>query len=330
MSAGRVLVCAALEFRGREPARALMEGAGLEIVRRVPGPGTADEQTRDQLAGVGAILAGSERIDATTLSKADRLRVVARNGVGYDAVDVGRCTALGIVVTITPGTLSDAVADHTLALLLAAVRHLAIGDRAVKAGQYDVPYGEDLASMTLGLVGCGRIGTEVVRRALAFKMRVLVCDPKVDSGRVAALGATAASLDQLLAQSDAVSLHLPLSRDTAGMVDAAFLARMKPGSVFVNTARGGIVDEPALIDALRRGHLAAAGLDCQASEPPTGASLELVRLENVVAMPHSGSKTITARERMSVMAAQSIVDVLQGRRPEAAVNPEVFAKLGLE
>ena len=329
MSEGRVLVSVPLEFRGREPAREILETARLEIVRRSGTTGTPDGDTRQRLEGMDAIIAGGERLNTDTIVEGSPLRVIARSGVGYDAVDVDLCTERGIVLTTTPGTLSDAVADHTMALLLAAVRHIAAGDRAVKAGQYDVPYGEDLASMTLGLVGCGQIGSEVVRRALAFKMRVLVADPQVPADRIATLGAEAVSLDELASQSDAVTLHLPLSAATAGLVDAAFIGRMKAGSVLVNTARGGIVDEPALIEALRSGHLAGAALDCQASEPPKGTSLELVQLDNVVAMPHTGSKTLTARERMSIMAAQSIVDILQGRRPKSAINTEVLDKLGL-
>jgi len=330
MSQGRVLVSVALEYRGREPAREILEAAGLEVVQRPGTRGSADESTRQRLEGMDAIIAAGERLNADTVVEGSPLKIIARNGVGYDAVDVDFCTERGIILTTTPGTLQDAVADHTMALLLAAVRHIAAGDRAVKAGKYDVPYGEDLASMTLGLVGCGQIGSEVVRRALAFKMRVLVCDPNVPAARLAELGAEAASVEDLAAGCDAVSLHLPLSPATANLVDAAFIARMKPGSILVNTARGGIVDEPALIEALRSGHLAAAGLDCQASEPPQGTSLELVQLDNVVAMPHSGSKTITARERMSTMAAESIVDLFRGRRPRGTINVEVLDKLGLK
>lgn len=324
MSKRLVLVSADMAFRGREPAREVLEGAGLEIAQR---PG---QDTREKLVGIHGILAGSERLDAETMADADDLRVVARNGVGFDAVDLAECTARGIVVTTTPGTLSDAVADHAMALLLAVVRHISTGDRAVKRGEYNVPYGEDLASMTLGLVGCGHIGCETVRRALAFKMPVVVYDPHLESSRIEALGAVPVSLEELQQQADAISLHLPLTAQSAHLVDSEFLSRMKPGSVLVNTARGGIVDDAALIEALKSGHLSGAGLDCQGTEPPEGVSLELVSLDQVVAMPHSGSKTITAREQMSVMAAQSMADILNGKRPVFSVNPEVFDKLDLK
>ena len=324
MSKRLVLVSAEMSFRGKEPAREILENAGLEIVER---PG---QDLREKLVGVSGILAGGERLNAETMADAHDLRVVARNGVGFDAVDLVECTARGIVVTTTPGTLSDAVADHAMALLLAVVRHISTGDRAVKRGEYDVPYGEDLASMTLGMIGCGHIGTEMVRRALAFKMRVVVCDPHVEPARLEALGAIPVSLEELQQQADAISLHLPLSEESESLVNAEFLSRMKPGSVLVNTARGKIVDDAALMEALKSGHLAGAGLDCQESEPPQGVSLELVQLDQVVAMPHSGSKTITAREQMSVMAAQSMADGLHGKLPVFSVNPEVFDKLDLK
>jgi phosphoglycerate dehydrogenase-like enzyme len=225
--------------------------------------------------------------------------------------------------------MADAVADLTFALLLGLVRHIPTGDRTVKAGDYNVPIGEDLPSMTLGLLGCGRIGAETVRRAKGFRMRVLVNDPFVDDATLQALGAEAVDRDRLLAEADVISLHVPMSADNANIANADFLAAMKKGSFLINTARGGLVDEPALIAALQNGHLAGAGLDCQASEPPVGVSAELVALDNVVASPHSGSFTVTARIRMAQMAARSMVDVLQGRVPEQVVNREVLEKLEL-
>ena len=215
-----------------------------------------------------------------------------------------------------------------MGLLLAVVRGLSTGDRSVKAGGYEVAMGEDLASMTLGLLGCGRIGVEVVRRALGFRMRVLVHDPWVAPEELREIGAEPVSLEGLLAGADAISLHLPMSGENARIVDAGFLRRMKPGSWLINTARGGLVDEAALISALEDGHLAGAGLDCQATEPPAGDSARLAALAQVVATPHSGSNTVTARTRMAEVGARDIVAVLQGRRPRHVVNPEVLEKAG--
>lgn len=326
----RCIITVSLDIGGGQPAGDVLDAAGLPWTHQYGGPLWTDEATREALQGVGAILAGSEAFNASTLEGADDLKIIARNGVGYDKVDLEECTKRGIAVTYTPGVMADAVADLTFALLLAAVRFVSSGDRTVKSGGYDVPMGEDLPSMTLGLLGCGRIGAETVRRAQGFRMRTLVHDPFVDAAQLQAIGAEAVDRDTLLAESDAISLHVPMSPENAQIVNADFLSAMKKGSYLINTARGGLVDEPALLKALQKGHLAGAGLDCQATEPPEGVSAELVALDSVVAMPHSGSATVTARIRMAEMAAQSMVDVLQGRVPKQLVNTDVLDKLDLQ
>ncbi len=324
MSRLRVLATVHVEFGGEKPALSLLEKAGFDAVHEYAGPHWDDERTREKLAGCDAILAGNENFNAYTMEKADRLKIIARNGVGYDRVDLEACTDRKILVANTPGVMADAVADQAFALILALVRHIVPGDRNVKAGKYQVALGEDLAALCLGLLGCGRIGAEVARRAAGFKMRTLVYDPWVDTSIVAALGATSVSLDQLLEQAQVISLHTPLTNENQGMVNADFLARMRPGSYLINTARGKLVDENALIRALQRGHLAGAGLDCQASEPPQDLSLDLVRLDNVIAMPHSSSNTRAARKAMGIMAAQAIIDCLKGRVPAHVLNLEVL------
>ncbi len=332
MAKPHVLVTTSLGFLGgadENPIRQRFGEAGFQATFREASPGWPNDETKEKLAGVEAVLASAERFTPETLERADRLVMIARNGVGFDRVDLELCTERGIVVTNTPGVMADAVADLAMALLLATVRHIAAGDRTVKAGDYKIPLGEDLASMTLGLLGCGNIGAQVVRRALGFGIDILVCDPWVDSSRIDELGARAVPLDELLSESDAVSLHLPLTDESAGIVDEGFLGRMKPGSYLINTARGDLVDEHALIDALSRGHIAGAGLDCQKVEPPEGKSLELVRMHQVVASPHVASSTFTARRRMSLMAAGQIVDCLEGRVPQHVVNRDVLDKLDL-
>ena len=326
----RVLTSVHIEFKGRSPATEMMEQTGIEVIAQPPRPGWPDDETLEKLVGIDGLLAGSENLNASTLDQADSLKVIARNGVGYDKVDLDYCTEHGIVVTYTPGAMSDAVADQVFALLLGMTRQLVSGDQTVKtAGKYDVPIGEDLSAMTLGLVGCGRIGAEVVRRALGFRMRVLVHDPWVDDSVIQEMGAEAVDRETLLGTSDAITLHTPMTDQNKDMVDCSFLAAMKAGSYLINTARGGLVDEAALIEALQSGHLQGAGLDCQATEPPTGTSLDLVRLPQVLALPHTGSKTNAARERMSIWAAQSIVDVFQGRVPQYVVNTDVLKRLDL-
>ena len=327
----RVLTSVHIEFKGRSPATEMMEQTGIEVIAQPPRPGWPDDETLEKLVGIDGLLAGSENLNASTLNQADSLKVIARNGVGYDKVDLDYCTEHGIVVTYTPGAMSDAVADQVFALLLGMTRQLVSGDQTVKtAGKYDVPIGEDLSAMTLGLVGCGRIGAEVVRRALGFRMRVLVHDPWVDDSVIQEMGAEAVDRETLLGTSDAITLHTPMTDQNKDMVDCSFLAAMKAGSYLINTARGGLVDEAALIEALQSGHLQGAGLDCQATEPPTGTSLDLVRLPQVLALPHTGSKTNAARERMSIWAAQSIVDVFQGRVPQYVVNTDVLERLDLQ
>ncbi|MDE0966430.1 MAG: hypothetical protein OSB73_25175, partial [Candidatus Latescibacteria bacterium] len=235
-----------------------------------------------------------------------------------------------IIVTNTPGAMADAVADQAFALLLGLSRQLVLGDARVKKGDsYDIPIGEDLTAMTLGLFGCGHIGAEVIHRALGFKMRVIVHDPWVDGDKIRALGAEPVDRETLLAQSDAITLHVPLTEANQEMVNGDFLRQMKKGSYLINTARGGLVDEAALIGALKDGHLAGAGLDCQATEPPQGHSLELVRLDSVLALPHSGSKTLAARKRMAIFAAEGIIARLQGKMPNHVVNKAVLEKLDL-
>ena len=328
MATPRVLFTAGLDFGDVPPAQAMLEAAGFEVVCVRTAPGQPQEETREKLVGVDAIIAGGDWINDFTLEKAQQLRIVARNGVGYDQVDIDACTKRGIVVANTPGAMADAVADETLGLLLALARHIPRGSANVKGGEYDVPMGEDLQSLTLGLLGCGHIGAEVVRRALGFKMRVLVHDPWVEAASIRGLGAEPVDMEGLLGQTDALTLHVPLTDDNAKLVDAELLARMKAGSFIINTARGGLIDEEALLAALASGQIGGAGLDCQASEPPVGISRQLVEHDRVIAMPHSGSKTVTARREMNLVAGRQVLALLQGRIPEHVVNPLVLEKLG--
>ena len=328
MSKPRILVSVPIRFRDREPARERLEASGCEVVGK-PNPMRSEEEVRVALDGVYGLLAGMEPVSAACVESAHSLRIIARNGVGFDSIDLDACTARGIVVTNTPGALSDAVAEETLGLMLALTRHITVGDRSVKTGGYEVPMGEDLAAMTLGVLGAGHIAAEVIRRALAFKMTVLVSDPYVDPERIVAMGARPASLDELLPAADLVTLHVPLTPDTRNLVDAGFLERMKPGAYLINTSRGGVVEEEALLAALQSGRLAGAGLDVQVHEPATGLSRRLLELDTVVGMPHAGSKTLTTRERMADWAAESIIDVLEGRRPKHVVNREVLEHLSL-
>ncbi|GAA3227517.1 2-hydroxyacid dehydrogenase [Nonomuraea helvata] len=278
------------------------------------------------VAGAGAVVCTlTERIDAEVLDAAGPgLRVVANTAVGYDNIDVAAATARGVRVTNTPGVLDGATADLTFALILAASRRVLDGDRLIREG---TPWiwgprmmlGTDLsAGATLGVVGYGRIGRAVARRARAFDMSVLATptsSPLTDEDR---RGVEFVALPELLERSDVVTLHCPLTPETRHLIDAAALRRMKPTAVLVNTARGGIVDEQALIEALRSGALAAAGLDVFEGEPRVDP--ELAKLPNTVLTPHIGSAGTATRERMCGLSVANAAAVLTGGAPLTPVN----------
>jgi glyoxylate reductase len=267
----------------------------------------------------------TDRVDAALLARAPRLRVVANVAVGVDNVDLGACAAAGIVVTNTPGVLTEATADFAFGLLLAAARRIAEGDRLVRAGGFDgwtpsFMLGQRVHGATLGLVGMGRIGQAMARRARGFGMRVLYTAPRaLPEDLERALGATRLDLDALLSRADFVSLHCPLTAETRHLMDAARLGRMRPRAVLVNTARGGCVDEAALADALSRGSLAAAGLDVFEDEPRVHPRLR--SLGNVVLAPHLGSADRPTREAMARIAVDNVLAVLAGQPPLTPVPP---------
>lgn len=276
----------------------------------------------------GLLTTLTDRIDAALLDRAPNLRVVSNFAVGYDNVDVAACTARGIVVTNTPGVLTEATADLAFALLLAAARRLPEAERFLRAGRWTgwKPMelaGVDVHGATLGIVGFGRIGRAVARRARGFDMRVLYWNRTPRPEAAAETGAEHRPLDDLLRESDFVSVHCALTSETRGLIGERELGLMKPSAILVNTARGAVVDEAALHRALAAGRLRAAGLDVYAAEP-IGPDHPLLALDNVVALPHIGSATEATRTRMAVLAAENLLAVLAGRRPEHLVNPEAW------
>ncbi|MCL4250408.1 MAG: phosphoglycerate dehydrogenase [Anaerolineae bacterium] len=303
----------------------LLLDAGYEIVNSPEARPLKADELGALLADpkiVGAIL-GVDEVAAAAIEPAQALRVISRFGVGVDNVDLAAATAHGIVVTNTPGANSIAVAELTIALILALARHVARHDRAIRKGDWSVISGMELHGQTLGIVGLGRIGQETAQRAAAFGMRIQFYDPLPPSPEVvAALNATACTLDKLLTDSDVVSLHLPLMDETRNLIDADAIARMKAGALLINTARGGLVDESALYDALAQNKLGGAAFDAFAKEPSIGNPL--LELENFIAAPHSGSATKQTTLRMGLMAAENALAVLRGERPLHVVNPEVY------
>jgi glyoxylate reductase len=267
----------------------------------------------------------TERIDEALLNALPTVKVVSNMAVGFDNIDVDACTRRGVVVCITPDVLTETTADFTWALMLAVARRVCEAAESVRAGTWRTwePLGflgRDLSGATLGIVGFGRIGRAVARRARGFDMRVLYTDKTRQSSEVERdLRATFVPLEQLLAESDIVTLHVPLTPETRMLIGARELALMKPRSILINTARGPVVDTEALVRALRTGHLWGAGLDVTDPEP-LPADHPLLQCPNVIVTPHIASASETTRARMAELAAENLVAALQNRRPPRSLN----------
>jgi D-3-phosphoglycerate dehydrogenase/(S)-sulfolactate dehydrogenase len=304
----------------------LLEAAGYEL--RFPAKSLllSEDDVLEAAQGFAATIAGSEPYTDRVLAGLPALRIISRNGVGYDRIDVPATTRRGIAVTITPEGNHAAVAEHAIALLLAVTRSIVTNAVDTRHGNWRrrgvfVP----LRGKTLGIIGLGRIGRSVARRAAAFDLRLLACETFPDREFAAKYGIEIVDLDTLLAQSDFVSLHAPMTPETHELINARTLKRMKRGSILINTARGGLVNEADLLAALESGHLAGAGLDVLVVEPPP-ADHPLLRLDNVVISPHLSALDSQAVEDMATAAARNILDIFSGQWPAAGlVNPEVKA-----
>jgi D-3-phosphoglycerate dehydrogenase len=273
------------------------------------------------IVDVDAILVRSAtKVDAEALAAAKELKVVARAGVGLDNVDVRAATQAGVMVVNAPTSNIVSAAELAIALLLAAARHISPAHASLRGGEWKRSKftGIELYEKTLGIVGLGRIGVLVAQRLVAFGMDVIAYDPYVQAGRAAQMGVRLVDLDTLLRESDFISVHLPKTPETAGLIGADELAKAKPSLVLVNAARGGIVDEAALYAALKEGRIAAAGVDVYAKEPCTDSPL--FELENVVATPHLGASTDEAQEKAGVAVAKSVRLALSGELVPDAVN----------
>jgi lactate dehydrogenase-like 2-hydroxyacid dehydrogenase len=270
----------------------------------------------------------TDRFPAQVIEQLNGIRVLANVAVGFDNVDIAAATRKGIIVTNTPDVLTETTADFAWALLMAAARRVVEGHAFVHSGAWrqwaiDLMVGEDVHHRTIGIFGMGRIGQAVARRARGFSMRILYSDigraaPEIERE----LGLEFADKERLLRESDYISLHVPLLETTRHLIGAPELALMKPSAILVNTARGAVVDEDALAEALKSGRIRAAGLDVFEREPQVHP--DLLRLANVVLAPHIASASIDTRRRMSMMAAENAVAAVEGRRPSNVVNREVF------
>ena len=312
-----------------EPALDLLRQAGDVWVSPDDRPLETDELHRAVAGADVALTLLHDRVDDAFLDAAgDQLRAVCNVAVGFDNIDVPAATKRGVLITNTPGVLTEATADLAMTLILAVTRRIGEGERLIRnrepwSWHMFMLLGMGLQGKTLGVVGMGQIGVALARRARAFGMEIVYSDARPASEEVEReLGARRVELDELLPAADVVSIHAPLMDSTRHLINAETLGLMKESAYIVNSARGPIIDEAALVDALKAGKIAGAGLDVYENEPEVHPGL--LELPNVVLLPHLGSATIETRTAMGVLAAQNAVAVLNGERPPTPVNPEVL------
>jgi len=310
----RVLIGSRSFGRATQEPLQRLEAAGCEVIPNTLGRGYRAEELQTALREMDAIITGVDQLTAEALAGADRLRVISKHGVGLDNIDLNAARSRGIIVTMTPDAIHDSVADLTLALLLALARRIVPAHNSTHAGRWERFVGTELHDKTLGIVGLGRIGKGVATRAQAFGMKVLAYDVFHDDAFAAQHEIQFVELDELLAESDFVSLHAALTSTNTHLIGAQQLACMKPTAYLINTARGGLIDEDALADALRAEKIAGAALDVFQNEPP-GADSLLLQLENVITTPHIAGQTEAGLRRMDEMAAENVLRVLRNERP---------------
>ncbi|MGD9508734.1 MAG: NAD(P)-dependent oxidoreductase [Geminicoccaceae bacterium] len=318
------VLCVPPILHDRRELLAALAAAGVEVRWNDLGHVPSEGELIDRLDGVAATIASLEPYTERVFASAPSLRVVARMGVGHENVDVTAATRHNVAVAMAFGTNHDAVADHTLALMATAALRIAEYDRRVRMGAWGSMLHGRLHGSTVGIVGFGRIGRAVARRCLGFNMEVLVADPVAEADTVARLGYALVDLDQLLRRADFVTLHLPLLPETRNLLDARRLALLKSSAILINTARGGIVDENALLAALRQGKIAGTGLDVFETEPLPDSPLR--HLDRIVLTPHVAGLSAASVQAMAHRCCDSILAVLRGRDPGAGLllNPEVL------
>ncbi|GIP36116.1 phosphoglycerate dehydrogenase [Paenibacillus sp. J2TS4] len=306
----------------REPID-LLAREGYEIVDH-PYRGTTlgEDRLLELVENVDAAIVGDDYFTAAVIAKANRLKIIAKYGVGVDRIDLQAATDKGIVVSNIPGGNKHAVADLTLTLMLAISRQLMKAHEVVKQSGWSVVTGREIYRKTLGVVGMGQIGKEVIRRAKGFQMNIAAYDPYPDQAFVQEHGVRLVSAEELMRISDFVSLHLPSLPSTRGFVDRRMIALMKPTAYLINTARGDIVEETALVQALQERRIAGAALDTLAQEPP--GNHPLLHMDNVIVTPHIAGHSYEANYTIGMSAARSVIGVLRGGKPEHIVNPEVY------
>ncbi len=308
-----------------DPA-ALKVFEGLDAIKVIAPGNMKREETMAAIGEADAlIIRSSTTADAELLNAAPKLKAIARAGVGVDNVDIPVATANGVIVMNTPDGNTIATAEHTFGLMLALARHIPQGNASLKAGKWDRKsyMGVELRGKTLGIIGFGRIGRAIAKRALAFEMTVITADPYIPADITADLGVELVDLDTLYARSDFITLHSLINDETRGMINSASIARMKPGVRIINAARGALINEADLAKAIESGQVAGAALDVYNEEPPA-ADNPLLALNNVIDTPHLAASTSDAQVAVAVDAAQLIVDVLLHNKTNNVVNPAVL------
>jgi phosphoglycerate dehydrogenase-like enzyme len=299
--------------------------AGFELVYPERPLQMTEDELLARLKGINASLAGSEPYTRKVLESNPQLKVIARAGVGFDAVDVAAATEHGVAVTICPGTNQDAVAEHTFTLILALAKGLIDQHQSTRRGEWPRGATLPLRGRTLGIVGLGRIGKAVALRGSAFGMPIIAFEPMPDRAFVEQHNITLAPLDKVLAEGDYVSLHIPLTPESKYLINKRTLGLMKPTSFLINTARGPLVSEADLYEALKAKKIAGAGLDVFEQEPP--GKIPLFELDNLVLTPHAAGVDLQSRNDMALASAQSIVALATGGWPASQiVNPEVRSR----
>ncbi len=319
----RVLISATPFAKVRTGYYEILQAAGHDMVYPSVQRQLSEDEAIEQASGCAAILAGSEPYTERFFTARPEVRVLARAGVGYDAVDVEAATRHGVVVAYAPGSNQEAVAEHTFMLMLSLAKNLLGQDPLIRQGSWPRYANLPLRGQTLGIIGLGRIGKAVAERALAFRMHVLATEPVPDHAFISHHGIALVGLEELLSQADYVTLHCPLTPETHQMINRERLGRMKATAFLINTARGGVVHEPDLAKALREGQIAGAGLDVLNVEPP-GPDHPFFALDHVILTAHTAGVDHQSRDMMGLLAAQAISRLSLGEWPEELiVNPQV-------
>ena len=325
----KILVTARPFDTSNDNGKRMLKEAGCEVVMTTRSTPLSHDSLREELPGVDAVIAGSDDFSEATLSlpEAADLKLVSRWGVGYDAIDIAAATKQGIVVGFLPGFLDHVVADYTWALLLGAARRIPEGHYSVTHGSWEPAWGHDIHHRTLGIIGCGRIGVEVARRAAGFQMRVIACDPyPSDAAREA--GVEFVPRETLLKESDFISVNAAATPENRNLIDEVALRRMKSTAYLINTARGSLIDEAALIRALEEGWIGGAALDAFAQEP-LSVDHPLRSAPNALLCPHMAPFAHGTAQEMNAGVAQSVLDLMAGKQSKLVVNPEVFGSNNL-